>query len=335
MIRRIARPSLVLLGITLLLVLGTTQSIFAAGPVSKGTGGNGLRVSPVRSDVTIPPGKTQTVTVNVTNVTSEPATLQTIVNDFTANPNESGNPAIILNPDQYASSHSLKRFIAPLGTFTLNPGEQKGIAINITVPANAAGGGYFGAVRFAPASVVNGPNQTVSLAGSVGSLILAKVPGNVKEQLSIASFDVRNNDRPSSFFTSNKNLSATLRFQNQGNLQEEPFGKILLKNRSGKILATYEINNTNPPGSVLPDSIRKFPIPISKVGSFGKYKLEGNFGYGTNGQLLSASTTFYVIPTSFVIIFIAVVLVLAFLIFGLPRLVKAYNRRVIRSARRR
>jgi len=318
--------------IALALLIAHTPSTASAAS----SGGNGLRVSPVRSDITIYPGKTEKVTVNVTNVTSVSAQLQTVVNDFVANPNETGEPAIILNPNQYAPSHSLKRYATTGGNFTLRPGEQKNVTVTINIPANAAGGGYYGAIRFAPASNVNGPNQTVSLAGSVGTLVLVKVPGDIKEQLSIASFDARVNDRPSSFFLNNKSIDAVVRFQNQGNIQEQPFGKILLKNRSGKVLAAYEVNNAVPPGNVLPDSIRKFPIPLKdKVGSFGQFKLEGNFGYGSSGQLLSASTTFYVIPTWLIIAFISLVLLIAFLVFGLPRLIKAYNKRVLRRAGRR
>ena len=320
------------------LVLSLLMLVSSAAPVSAATatpGGNGLRVSPVRTDLTIKPGTSQNLTINVTNVTSAPASFQTIVNDFIANPNETGAPAIILNPNEFASNHSLKKFVGPVSDFSLNPGQQKAIVIKISVPANAAGGGYYGAIRFAPAGTKSGPNQTVSLAGSVGSLVLLKVPGNIKEQLSIASFDTRVKDSPSSFFTSKKNIDAVVRFQNQGNIQEEPFGKILLKNRAGKILAQYEINNVNPPGNVLPDSIRKFPVPLgNKVGGFGQYKLEGNFGYGSGGQLLSASTTFYVIPTAVILAFVGLVLLIVFLVLVLPRLIRAYNRRVLSRAGR-
>lgn len=322
------RRALSVLGASLLLALSFTQFAAAAG-------GNGLRVSPVRTDVTINPGETKNVSLYVTNVTTNPATLQAIVNDFVANPNESGDPAIILDPKQYAASHSLKRFIQPIDNFTLGPGQQKQVTVVIKVPASAPGGGYYGAVRFAPASDTNN-NQTVSLSGSVGSLILAKVPGDVKEQLSIASFDARKNDRPSTIFFSKNDIDAVVRFQNLGNIQEAPFGKILLKNSSGKVIATYEVNNVDPRGNVLPDSIRKFTTPLGKsVGTIGKFKLEGNFGYGTNGQLLSASTTFYVIPFSFIVGFIALVLFIVFLIFGMPRIVKSYNQRVLRKAGRR
>jgi hypothetical protein len=331
MLRHKVRLSLAAVGVALLASLSATPFATAATT----SGGNGLRLSPVRTDLTISPGQTQVVTVNVTNVTSNTATLQTIVNDFTANPNESGEPAIILNPDQFASSHSLKRYIGPVSSFTLGPGQETGIPITITIPSNAAGGGYYGAIRFTPVSSGTNPGQNVSLAGSVGSLILVKVPGNIKEQLSIASFDVRLNDHPSSFFTTSKKLTVTVRMQNEGNIQEEPFGKVLLKNHSGKILGSYELNNTTPPGNVLPDSVRKFDVTLTKVGSFGQFKLEGNFGYGSGGQLLSASTTFYVIPISLIIIFIVVVLLVVFLIFGLPRLIKAYNRRILAKARRR
>jgi hypothetical protein len=307
-------------------------------PVSAATakqGGNGLRVSPVRTDLTINPGQTQNVTINVTNVTSASATFQAIVNDFMGNPNESGQPAIILNPNEFAPGHSLKRFVTPIANFSLGPGQQKAVIVKISVPKNAAGGGYYGAIRFAPAGNSSAKDQTVSLAGSVGSLILVKVPGNISEKLSIVSFDARAKDRPSSFFTTSKDLNAVVRFQNQGNIQEEPFGKILLKNRSGKVIGQYEVNNINPPGNVLPDSIRKFPVALgNKVGKFGQYKLEGNFGYGANGQLLSASTTFYIIPFSIIIAFVGLVLLVVFIVLVLPRLIRAYNRRVISRAGR-
>lgn len=328
------RRTLSVLFILVVLVLGLVPPI--QSNAADKTGGNGLRVSPVRTDLTVYPGKTEKVTINVTNVTNVPAVLQTIINDFVANPNESGEPAIIFDTKQFAPNHSLKRFASTSGNFSLGAGESKNVVININIPANAAGGGYYGAVRFAPAANENAANENVALAGSVGSLILVKVPGDVNEKLSIASFDARVNDRPSTFFLNNNDIDAVVRFQNEGNIQEQPFGKILLKNRSGKILATYEVNNTNPPGNVLPDSIRKFTIPLKdKVGSFGQFKLESNYGYGSGGQLLSASTTFYVIPLWLIIAFIAVVGLIVFIVFGVPRLIKAYNRRVLRKAGRR
>ncbi|MDB5175542.1 MAG: hypothetical protein JWM81_400 [Candidatus Saccharibacteria bacterium] len=324
---KIWRPTALLLTLAVVLGSGVTGTAKAAG-------GNGLRVSPVRTELTIDPGKSEVVNITVTNVTTAKSDLQAVVNDFAASSDESGQPAIVRDGASASLKHSLRQYVQAIPKFSLQPGEQRSIPVTIKIPANAAGGGYYGSVLFAPADA-DPAGKNVYLAGSVGSLILVRVSGDVKSQLNLASFDTRRKDDAKSLFTSNKGIDAVVRFRNEGNIQEQPFGKILLKNRSGKILDQYEINNTTPRGNVLPDSIRKFTIPLNKVGSFGIYKLEGNFGYGSNGQLLSASTTFYVIPTALIALFIVLAALIVFLIFGLPRLIRRYNQRIIRQASRR
>ena len=79
----------------------------------------------------------------------------------------------------------------------------------------------------------------------------------------------------------------------------------------------------------------KFNVPLHTVGKFGMYKVVGNFGYGTNGQLLSVSSTFYIIPFTLILAFLVVVALLVFLIFGLPRLIRTYNQSIINQAKRR
>lgn len=299
----------------------------AARAATPSNTGNGLRISPVRTDLTIAPGGSQTITVGIQNLTATTESLKGIVDDFTASKDETGTPYILLNGEK-APTHSLKDYVSSLGTVTLAPNEQKEVKVTVSIPKGVAGGGYYGAVRFAPNNTASDKN--VTLTASVGSLILVKVPGDVKEQVNIASFDARKDNHASVFFTSNKSLTATVRFQNVGNIQEEPFGKILLK-KDKTVLGTYEINNTQPRGNVLPDSIRKFSVPLH-VGSFGKFTLEGNFGYGTTGQLLAAKTSFYVVPMAVIVLAIVIILLILFAIFGLPRLIRAYNRRVVRKA---
>jgi len=308
-----------------------------AAATTSTVGGNALRVSPVRTSLTITPGTTQTVDVFIQNLTTAPANLMGVVNDFTAGNNENGQPNILLN-GQEAPTHSLKQFVAPIDNFTLAAGAQKDVKVTVAIPKGTAGGGYYGVVRFEP--VASSSDKTVNLSASVGSLVLVKVPGNITEKMSIASFDVRKfdaksnaDDAPSTIFTSGKNLDAVVRFQNQSNIQEAPFGKVVLK-KGGKQIALYEINSSAEPGNVLPDSIRRFTVRLSSVGSIGKYTIEGNFGYGTNGQLLTASKTFYVIPVSAVIIGVIVLALIVFAIFGLPRLIRTYNRSVIQKAAR-
>lgn len=295
-------------------------------------GGNALKVSPVRMDVKMDPGTKQTVSLFIQNISNTPANLRAAINDFVAAGDESGKPNIILNENEYAPSHSLKRLVSPISDFTVGAGENKEIKVTITVPKNAAGGGYYGAVRFQPAG--KNTKETLSLSASVGSLVLLKVNGDVKEDMTVESLDIRQKDKPGSFFTSSKALTAVVRFKNQGNVHVEPFGKLAIT-RFGKTVGSYEINNTNPRGNVLPDSIRRFDTSLKNLGAFGKYTVKGNFGYGSAGQLLTAETTFYVIPTTLLLAGVGILLILLFLIFVLPRMIRAYNRRVIKRASRR
>jgi hypothetical protein len=323
-------------GVLLLLVAFSLEAplgTLAATSKSQSPATNGYKVSPVRTDLTVAPGKSELVTVYVQNASSALENIQTIVNDFKAPADESGNPALLLNGTA-APTHSLKQFITVQNpTFSLKPSQQEAVNVLVQVPAGTAGGGYYGAVRFAPVGA-NG-NKNVNLSASVASLILLTVPGNLNEQLSIAGFGAAqgSSNTPSSLFFNNKHLHAIVRFQNGGNVQEQPFGKIILK-KGSRTLATYAINDPNDPGNVLPDSIRRFSVNLSHVSSFGKYKLEGNFGYGSKGKLLTAQATFWVIPVVLIIIAVIALLFILFLIFVLPKLIRNYNRRVIARANR-
>lgn len=330
MLRRTAYASASIFFAAAVLFFSSVSPVAAASSSSSASGaGDGLRISPVRTDLTINPGSSQTLDVYVTNITSGTAELQGVVDDFTAGNNETGTPSILLNGEQ-APSHSLKSYVSSIGTFSLAGGTTKDLKVTITIPKGTAGGGYFGAVRILPAA--NNTNKNVNLSASVASLMLVTVPGPVVQQMSLASFDVRGMNTktnvlnsPSVLFTSNKNLNGVVRFQNSGNLQEEPFGKMVLK-KGNTILAIYEVNNTDPRGNVLPGSIRRFAIPLTHLGSFGKYTLEGNFGYGTTGQLLSAQTTFYIVPVAAVVIAVVVLLVIILAIIFL----RSYIRNAVR-----
>ena len=334
-LRRLASTITLSIGLVLAMVLPTYAATQQVQPGS----GNGIQIAPVRTDLTIQAGTSQTVSITVRNLTSQPAVFQAIVNDFQAGNNENGQPSLLLDNNQYAPSHSLKRYISNIPNVSLDAGQSKQVKVVINVPQNAAGGGYFGAVRFTSADPAN-TNQSgagATLSASVGSLILVKVPGDIKDDLRISSFDVRNSASAasgSSFFVNNKSLNAVVRFNNQGNVQEEPFGKILLK-KGSKILQSTEINNVDPRGNVLPASIRRFSVPLKGVGSWGKYTVEGNFGYGTAGQLLSASSTFYVVPVALIIAAVVIIVLIVSGIILIPRSIKRYNQRILRRAGRR
>lgn len=316
----------------------TAGLIFAGfsgvGKVSAQTAGNGIKVSPVRTEITMNPGESRTISLTVQNITSTSSEYQAIVNDMVAK-GENGQAALILEADQYAPSHSLKRYISTIPNTLIEAGKYKEVKATITIPKNAAGGGYYGAVRFVPAGTQIDKN--VTLSASVASIILVRVNGDVTENMVIDSFDVRkgaNGLGGSSFFTTNKGLYSVVRFSNKGNVHEQPFGKIRLL-KGSKVLQETEINKSDPRGNVLPDSVRRFDTELTKIGAFGKYTVQGNFGYGANGQLLSATTSFWVVPLPLIVAVLGLIVVVLALIFVVPKAIKRYNRNVLRKAGRR
>lgn len=320
-----------------LLVGGLLAVGLYGGSVSaaEGNGGSGLSISPVRTELTINPGESKSVTVTVHNVTSATTEYKALINDFVADDSELGQPALILDENKYAPSHSLKRYIAPVSNVTVPSGESKTVKVSVNIPKDAAGGGYYGAIRFIPVSSKQG--QNVTLSASVGSIILVKVPGDIKEDMVLKSFDVRRGSKGingSAFFTTNKDLYAVIRMENRGNTHEQPFGKVRVLNGK-KVVQEVEINTTDPKGNVLPDSVRRFEVKLDKVGKFGKYTVDGSFGYGDNGQLVSGKTTFWVVPLSLIVGAIVVLLLIVAAIFFVPKAIKRYNRNVVRKAGRR
>lgn len=318
------------LAVVSLLGLSVGPSVFAAST------GDGMRVAPVKASLVMQPGTSKTVSVYVSNVTGSAAKYTVVKNDFVASEDESGTPALLLNGEEN-DKHGLKRYMSAVSEVSVGSKQQAEVKVTISLPKDIAGGGYYGAIRFVPGTSTSG-DTNLSLSGSVASLILVRVPGDVVEKMSLVSFDARQGEAPDdtsrTVYTSNKDIYATVRFRNEGNIQEEPFGKIVLK-KGDTIVKQFEINKVEPPANVLPDSIRKFQVKLTDVGSFGKYTLEGNFGYGSAGQLLTAKTTFYVIPGWAIALGLLVIALILFLVFGLPRLVRSYNKRVLRKAGRR
>lgn len=293
-----------------------------------------LKVSPVKTDVTVPAGTTGTVKVIVSNLTKNSITVQPIENDFVAS-GENGQAALILSQDSYAPTHSLKRFMLPLSDFTLPPNSGVAVNVSIAVPKNAQAGGYFGALRLAP--VIGGTTSgasSVAIGESVASLILMTVPGPTVEQLSLTNFDVQQDGGTSSNFRTPNNLSLFLRFGNEGNLQESPIGQINVQHGK-KLLYTYNFNQTQPRDEILPDSYRRWTVPIKGLGSFGEYTVSGTFTYGTKGQTIDIQKTVWIIPTGYIITGVILLIVLVLIIGGAYVFLKSYKRKILKASRRR
>lgn len=289
------------------IMLSSTGSVFAQ--TSSSQTANGFRISPVRNELTIDKGKSQTVSIFVGNPSSLPLKAKAVINDFVASSTEDGQPQLLLDGAS-APSHSLRKLIQDVPIIDLAGNERKEVRVTVSIPANAAAGGYYGAVRFVPENTKSTAN--VALTASVGSIFLVNVPGNIKEHLELVQFSAAVNGSAKKLITSGK-VSIITRLKNDGDTHEKPFGKIQVKDSHGKVVAEEEINNIEPQSNVLPSSIRKFETKLKDRKWFGHYTVTASLGYNpSNNELINAKTSFWYIPVWLIaLIIVAVLAVLA------------------------
>lgn len=273
---------------------------FVAAPVLAQTqqSGNGFRISPVRSELTIEKGKSEVITLTLENPADAPTTARAIINDFVASDKEDGEPRLILDDTTEAPKNSFKSLVQPVDDVPLGAKEKKEVSVTVRVPENANAGGYYGAVRFAPVSQESGPGN-VGLTASVGTIVLVRVPGNLTERLDLLELTAGQNSKAKSFITSGE-VSVITRLKNEGDIHVKPFGKITVKNMFGKIVYEGEFNvgdTEDARANILPGSTRRFENALGNKSLLGRYTIEANLGFSQgSGDLISAKTSFWYMP---------------------------------------
>lgn len=303
--------------------LFTNSHIAAAEPLQQSIDQNasaGLEISPALVELNGQKGKTYTIKVRVHNVTKGTLTYVATTNDFTAK-DETGTPKIVLDT-KMPETASVTGWVWPIAPFTLKPQEIKQIDVTVTIPNNAEPGGHYGLVSFAgkdPQLAGTGIRVNVSTA----LVLLIKVDGAVKEDLTVTTMTTEQNGKKQSFFEKGP-VTILTRLQNKGNVHVKPSGNIEVRNMFGGLVATLPLNEKS--SNVLPNSIRRFESTLNQEWMIGRYEANLTAGYGTTGQAILGTTSFWVIPYKIVLVILAVLVTIGFII---SRLIKRHNRRVI------
>lgn len=323
--KRIFLPRLVIGLITAGVIGGVIQFAPAHAQTGDSHAAQGLQISPALVELNAEKGQTYTLKLKVTNVTLTKLVYNASVNDFKAK-DETSSPQILLN-GSLPSSASVVNWISVPNNFTLDTQQSLTISANVTIPNNAEPGGHYGVIQFSShAPDVEGTG--VGLSASAGVLVLIRVAGNINESASLASFFTATNGKQTSLFES-PSIGFVTRIKNEGNIHVKPTGTIVIQDAFGNLVGTVTVNDTK--SNLLPDSIRRFDGEYNKGGwMFGMYTANLALGYGTTGQAITNTITFWVIPYKLIL---AGLLVLITFIFISSRLIRVYNRHVIAKAK--
>ena len=292
----------------------------------------GLTLSPPSFEMTLKPGEETAYTIQVTNPTKNLIELYPSAGNFTAS-GDDGQPKYEIGTTaiENTSAFSIASWIAfYTPKVALLPEQVVDFKFRIKVPDNAEPGGHYG-IDFLGTKPPEEKDQKsqVALSSMVGSLLLVRVPGDIREESRIEEFSA-----PWFFFSPPVNFNIFLR--NTGNIHIRPQGEVTITDWRGQSVDRMDINTKK--GSVLPESRRNFDVswtpeiaPFWKI-PIGKFHATLKATYGQNGKTLSQEISFWVIPKWLIITLSVLLFFIVSLVIFLFIRKKRRNRRAARTA---
>ncbi len=292
--------------------------------------GQALEIAPPVLNLRANPGEIIKAQISLRDVSTSKLLVKNEINDFVA-AGEDGTPKILIEPGE-ESPYSIKSWISPLPQLTLKPKQIEQLTVTITVPQNAAPGGYYGVIRFtaeAPEITQTG----VALSASLGALVLLRVNGEAKESIAIEEFYAAAGGNRNWLFEGAP-IQFFERIKNTGTVHQQPRGQIAITDMFGQKIANLNVNLEN--RNVLPGSIRKFDQPLDStvIGNkilFGRYTATLSMTYAPNQPAVETTISFWVIPYKLIAMVVGG-LVIAF--FGVRYGLRRYNESIINRSRR-
>jgi hypothetical protein len=314
------RRTLALVSLAILVLIVSSGSVHAQP--AAGTG-QALEISPPLIEKSIDPGKVLTFSIRIRNITKATLITHATVDDFVAG-GEDGQAKVLID-EKEPSPYSFKTWVQDISDLTLVAGEAKTATVTFNVPDNAAPGGHYGLIRFT-GSAPELAGTGVSLNASLGSLVLLNVSGKVTYKASLLDlYAAKSNTSGKASFFEHGPITFVERLQNQGSVHFKPIGTLRITNIFGKETAVLSVNPNG--GNVLPASTRRFEEVLNKKFLIGKYTVEANIQY--NGQTISKTISFWVIPYKQ----IAIVLGMLIILFAVFRTsLKKYVKRAVSKA---
>lgn len=274
---------------------------------------NTISVSPPTMSVFGNPGDNLSESLKVGNNSNTDLVYSIDVANFTAQGDEGGVEYLDAESN---NSYALAKWIEISPTkFTVTAGQEKTINFSIKIPKNAEPGGHYASIITRLASSTQFEGSGASVQSDVGSLVLLRVSGNTTEKASIVSFKTDN------FYYKSAPINFELKTKNEGNVHVAPEGTIVITNIFGKKVAEMPLNKAN----VLPGAERTVKTVFEGKRLLGHYNASLVFNYGDAKQIITATTSFIVIPPLFAGVVGVIILIIILLITQKKRIKKLIN----------
>lgn len=270
-----------------------------------------LTIGPVKFMLEAGAEQTLTEKIFLVNETDKPLQLNSRVQNVTFGPGERGVPI----PAGIQGEFSLAEWIALSEEIvTLAPQEKKEVTLTVNVPAYAFPGGYYAQILWSP---TQSSTPGVKALGEVGSLVLLRVSGPVKEDAAVTYFGSEDGR------TQIEKLPLTLvaKIQNNGSSHIIPQGNLKIIDSRGRTVAEYSVNAAKEAAAILPEGdIRRFDTVWDADFIFGDYRAILDLTYGEgSAKNLHAEFAFRVMPVAIIAIWFLIAAILIILCVRLIR----------------
>lgn len=189
-------------------------------------------------------------------------------------------------------------------SFDLEPGQSQFVTVSISVPSDAEFGNRIGFVDAvaSPTKLTDEYWHTVKQGSSVGTMFIVKVPGIVKEELSLNSFTADINSNPRTF---------TMDVTSKSNVHVDVSGDVVIREKTTGAVYKVPIEIK----SLAPGENRLVSLVWENAPLWGRFEATLNAHYGDSGKKLTAIIEFSTVPTSFYIgavVFFLVLVIVSF-----------------------
>lgn len=255
----------------------------------------------IEGDIVLGPGKTElwmdsgdeyTKGLLISNRTGKEKLFKVEIEDFrgSRDPNQS-----IQFLGEGKGPYSLKDYLRPeITEFTLSHGQRMRLQVGVSIPEDAEPGGLYGAILVSARDPepLEGEIEKEKAKGQLtiisrlASLFFIRVKGDVSEEGALKEFG------PDKDFYEKGPISFKVLFENNGSVHLTPYGKIEIKNISGKNIDEIQID----PWFVMPDSSRIREVNWEREFLFGRYTATISLNRGYQDIIDQKSFEFWVIP---------------------------------------
>lgn len=263
-------------------------------------------VGPGRTVLELQPGQTIIVNLLVTNRISEDRQFNLQVEDISGSRDPQQGITIMGNE---RGPYSIRDYISfPVSEFTLSLGERARVPVEISIPADAEPGGYYGAVFVTTTRIDFDPTAVNSaqspIIARIGSQFFVTVPGEVMTNSVLRDVSLAT----SRWWYESGPVSVMVTTENTGSIHLVQGADMTVKNMFGEEVGYVQVE----PWFVLPQALRLREIIWDREFLLGRYTADVRVGLGYDDIVETRTIVFWVLPwriiggvfvTFFVIIF--------------------------------